>query len=172
MDNDYKAVALIPSTESTSRLYGFKLLEGRLWNDSIDQEGDAKLILNRKAMSLFGFKTLSKAELQTENPIWPQKSNSPYQIIGVIEDFYCGHLSKPIGPIAYMYCKTYSDQVPIVAAIVPASNRKLSPFWINFITKLWMEHLSMLLCKMRSVICIGKTGKLRLYILLSHFWEF
>ena len=89
MDNDYKAVALIPSTESTSRLYGFKLLEGRLWNDSIDQEGDAKLILNRKAMSLFGFKTLSKAELQTENPIWPQKSNSPYQIIGVIEDFYC-----------------------------------------------------------------------------------
>ena len=79
-------------------------------------------------MSLFGFKTLSKAELQTENPIWPQKSNSPYQIIGVIEDFYCGHLSKPIGPIAYMYCKTYSDQVPIVAAIVPGKQQEAIAF--------------------------------------------
>lgn len=137
MDNDYKAVALIPSTESTSRLYGFKLLEGRLWNDSIDQEGDAKLILNRKAMSLFGFKTLSKAELQTENPIWPQKSNSPYQIIGVVEDFYCGHLSKPIGPIAYMYCKTYSDQVPIVAAIVPGKQQEA----IAFLDKLHHETM-------------------------------
>ena len=137
MDNDYKAVALIPSTESTSRLYGFKLLEGRLWNDSIDQEGDAKLILNRKAMSLFGFKTLSKAELQTENPIWPQKSNSPYQIIGVIEDFYCGHLSIPIGPIAYMYCKTYSDQVPIVAAIVPGKQQEA----IAFLDKLHHETM-------------------------------
>ena len=88
MDNDYKAVALIPSTESTSRLYGFKLLEGRLWNDSIDQEGDAKLILNRKAMSLFGFKTLSKAELQTENPIWPQKSNSRTNSVYVLQNLF------------------------------------------------------------------------------------
>ena len=61
MDNDYKAVALIPSTESTSRLYGFKLLEGRLWNDSIDQEGDAKLILNRKLCHCSDLKLLAKA---------------------------------------------------------------------------------------------------------------
>lgn len=136
-DNDYQPVALIPSTESTQKLYGFKLLEGRLWNDSIDHEGDAKLILNRKAMKLFGFKNLSEAALQSETPIWPVRDNSPYQIVGVIEDFYCEHLSKPVGPIAYMYCKTYSDQVPIVAAIVPGKQKEA----IAFLKKLHDETM-------------------------------
>lgn len=127
-DSDYQSIALIPSTESTQKLYGFKLLEGRLWNDSIDHEGDAKLILNRKAMGLFAFNNLDEAELQSETPIWPVKDNLPYQIIGIIEDFYCGHLSKSVGPMAYKYCKTYSDQVPIVAAIIPGKQQEAIAF--------------------------------------------
>lgn len=134
-DPDYKNMALIPSDVSTQELYGFKLLEGRLWNDSIDNEGDGKLILNRKAMSLFGFKNLNDAELESENPIWPKKDNVPYQIIGVIEDFNCGHLSKPIEPIAYTYYKIYSDYVPIVASIVPGKQQEA----IAFLNKLHYE---------------------------------
>lgn len=126
---EYQSMAVLPISKKILELFGFKLIEGRLWNDSIDHEGDAKLILNRKAMEVFGVNTLNHAELQPENPIWPRKDTSPYQIIGVIENFYCGHLSNPIVPIAYhMYNGMYSDDVPLVAHIVPGKKQEALAF--------------------------------------------
>lgn len=134
--SDYQPIAVLPTSTANFNLLGFRPIAGRMWNDSLDHEGDAKLILNRKAMELFGFTSLDGAEIQPQHPVWPRKDTAPYRVIGVIEDFYCGHLSKPIYPIAYyLYNDALSDDIPILARIVSGKKQEA----IAFLDKLHRE---------------------------------
>lgn len=126
---DYQPIAALPTSIANFNLLGFRPIAGRLWNDSIDRQGDAKLILNRKAMELFGITNLDTAEIQPQNPVWPRKDTAPYQVVGVIEDFYCGHLSKPMYPIAYyLYNGPPSDEIPLLAQIVRGKKQEAIAF--------------------------------------------
>ncbi|MEG1563947.1 MAG: FtsX-like permease family protein [Bacteroides sp.] len=118
-DANYQSLYCIPITDNEMMFHGFHLIEGRLWDADVDHEGDAKLILNRKAMQLYELKEIADNQLEPQQPLWPRKDLSPYQIVGVVEDFYCGHLSKPILPMAFTYGKTYLPQIPLQASIIP-----------------------------------------------------
>ncbi|WP_418699052.1 ABC transporter permease [Bacteroides sp.] len=126
--SDFQPLYCIPITDKEIQFHGFHLIEGRLWNADIDHEGDAKLILSRKAMQLYGFTSITDAQLEPQTPLWPRNDLSAYQIIGVIEDFYCGHLSKPVLPIAFTYGKTYLPQIPLQASIVPGHQAEALAF--------------------------------------------
>ena len=91
----------------------------------IDHEVEAKLILNQKAMQLFGLGSTINARLEPQQPLWPRRDLSPYQIIGIVEDFYCGHLSQPVLPIAFTFnCRPYSTRMrsPMVAFMLSMTN--------------------------------------------------
>lgn len=40
-----------------------------------------------KAMQLFGLESAINARLEPQQPLWPRRDLSPYQIIGIVEDF-------------------------------------------------------------------------------------
>lgn len=127
-DRDFSSLYCIPITEKEMKFHGYRLVEGRLWNDSIDNEGEAKLILNQKAMRLYGLRSIQDAELEPEHPMWPRRDVSPYQIVGVVEDFYCGHLSKPVLPMAFVFGETYQQQIPLQASVVPGKQKEAIAF--------------------------------------------
>lgn len=131
----FQPLFCIPITEKEIKYHRFHLIEGRLWDADIDHEGDAKLILNKKAMELYGFKNLSNAQIEPQQPLWPRKDISPYQIIGVVEDYCCGHLSQPIQPMAFIYGNTYLPQIPLQARIMPGREKDA----IAFLNKLHQE---------------------------------
>lgn len=116
-DSDFKALYCVLITEKAMNIHEFHLIEGRLWDDDLDREGDAKLILNRTAMQLYGFKNITDAQLEPQQPLWPRNDLGSYQIVGVVDDYYCGHLSKPILPMAFTYGETYLSQIPLQARI-------------------------------------------------------
>lgn len=116
-DSDFKALYCVPITEKVMNFHEFHLIEGRLWDDDLEREGDAKLILNRTAMQLYGFKNITDAQLEPQQPLWPRNDLGSYQIVGVVDDYYCGHLSKPILPMAFTYGETYLAQIPLQARI-------------------------------------------------------
>ena len=86
------------------------LKEGRLWNDSVDQWTDYKMIINESAKSLLEIDNIETALIQPERRLWwslskseEMKKNPPYQVIGVIKDFKIGHLSKTTPPLFIVY---------------------------------------------------------------------
>ena len=128
---NFKQLYCIPITEEEIRFHGFRLSQGRLWDADIDHEGEAKLILNQKAMQLFGLESAINARLEPQQPLWPRRDLSPYQIIGIVEDFYCGHLSQPVLPIAFIYGETYLSQIPLQAKIAPGHQKDAVAFLEN-----------------------------------------
>lgn len=127
-DKDFQPLYCIPITDEQIRFHGFRLVEGRLWDTNTDHEGDAKLILNEKAMRLYNLKNITDAQLEPQHALWPRKDLSPYRIIGVVEDFYCGHLSKPILPMAFTYGKTYLPQIPLQAKLTTKHEQEAIAF--------------------------------------------
>ena len=127
---DFKQLYCIPITAQEMQFHGFHLSQGRLWNADIDHEGEAKLILNRKAMQLFGLEDVN-ARLEPQQPVWPRRDLSPYQVIGIIEDFHCGHVSQPILPIAFIYGETYLPQIPLQAKIAAGHQQDAIAFLKN-----------------------------------------
>lgn len=127
---DFKQLYCIPITAQEMLFHGFHLSQGRLWNAGIDHEGEAKLILNRKAMQLFGLED-THTQLEPQQPIWPRRDLSPYQVIGIVEDFHCGHASQPILPIAFIYGETYLPQIPLQAKIAAGHQQDAIAFLKN-----------------------------------------
>lgn len=134
-DADFQSLYCIPITDKEIKFHNFHLVEGRIWDADIDHEGDAKLILSKKAMQLYGFKNIVDAQLEPQSPLWPRKDLSPYQVIGVVEDFYCGHLAEPILPMAFTYGRNYLPQIPLQASIAQGHQAEA----ITFLNKLHHE---------------------------------
>lgn len=101
------------SSESQFRLLGFKLREGRIWNDSIDSFKDFTVIINESAKKELGITDITKETIVSESFfVWytgiDNNRKPEYRIIGVIEDFYTEHLSKKAAPFIFYY---YSDMM-------------------------------------------------------------
>jgi len=113
-------------------LFDFKLKEGRIWDDEKDQFAQYKFIINETAKKVFHIEDINKAQLQTDRRMWfsmgtDVDSNPPYEIIGVIEDFKTGHLSKPVYPLAFCY-SIGGHQQPLLASIVPGKRKEAIEF--------------------------------------------
>lgn len=92
-------------------IYDFQLVEGRLWNDSIDEaftKNSFKVIINETAKRVYGIKDITKDKLQPEEPHYASSSlpdfyNPPCEIVGVIKDFNVRHLSQSTQPVVIYY---------------------------------------------------------------------
>lgn len=92
-------------------LFELQLVEGRLWNDSIDEvlgHNSFKVIINETAKKKFGIKNIAIDKLLPEDKHFsstdvPNEYNPPCEIVGVVKDFSVKHLSQHTMPIAIYY---------------------------------------------------------------------
>lgn len=143
--DEFKQVIYSSLSNKYIELFGFQLKEGRLWNDSVDQWTDYKMIINESAKSLLEIDNIETALIQPERRLWwslskseEMKKNPPYQVIGVIKDFKIGHLSKTTPPLFIVYEDprgSYRDR--LMAQIVPGKKQEA----IAFLKKLRDEIL-------------------------------
>ena len=89
-------------------LFGLEIIEGRGWDDSIDQFTNYNLIINESAKKQMGITDIHSDMIQTKDRLWWHSSvdcsgNPPFHIVGVVKDFRSGHLSKSVQPMIYTY---------------------------------------------------------------------
>lgn len=120
-------------------MFGLKLKEGREWNDQ-DQFVQYKMIINETARKLFHITNIDEASMQSESRLWWSMGvdvgkNPPFQVVGVIEDFRTGHLSKGDVPLAILYQEGGSATDPLIASIAKGKRKEA----INFLKELHRE---------------------------------
>ena len=91
------------------RIHGLEVVEGELI-ESKDFYADSKLFLNQAALKALGYTDYKEAFLRTESPLWVMVINGkiieggtkPMPVTAVVKDYYSGHLTEGIKPIAYL----------------------------------------------------------------------
>lgn len=132
-------MAVIRVNNDYMHMFGIKLKEGREWNDK-DQFAQYKMIINETAQKLFRIKNIDEASLQTESRLWWSQGidlgqNPPFQVVGVIEDFRTGHLSKGDAPLAILYDESNNPTDPLLVTITEGKQKEA----INFLKELRNE---------------------------------
>lgn len=110
-ENGFHQALVTSMTRRTMDMYGLQLVEGRLWNDSVDEalsKNSFKVIINETAKRVLGVKDITREKLQPESThfasSWmPDFFNPPCEIVGVIKDFNVRHLSKATMPMVIYY---------------------------------------------------------------------
>lgn len=110
-ENGFHQALVTSMTRRTMDMYGLQLVEGRLWNDSVDEalsRNSFKIIINETAKRVLGVKDITREKLQPEDvhfaSSWmPDFFNPPCEIVGVIKDFNVRHLSKATMPMVIYY---------------------------------------------------------------------
>lgn len=110
-ENGFHQALVTSMTRRTMDMYGLQLVEGRLWNDSVDEvlsKNSFKVIINETAKRVLGVKDITREKLQPEDvhfaSSWmPDFFNPPCEIVGVIKDFNVRHLSKATMPMVIYY---------------------------------------------------------------------
>lgn len=110
-ENGFHQALVTSMTRRTMDMYGLQLVEGRLWNDSVDEalsKNSFKVIINETAKRVLGVKDITREKLQPEDvhfaSSWmPDRYNPPCEIVGVIKDFNVRHLAKATMPMVIYY---------------------------------------------------------------------
>ena len=110
-ENGFHQALVTSMTRRTMDMYGLQLVEGRLWNDSVDEalsKNSFKVIINETAKRVLGVKDITREKLQPEDvhfaSSWmPDFFDPPCEIVGVIKDFNVRHLSKATMPMVIYY---------------------------------------------------------------------
>ena len=107
LSNGHKVNA-IWITPIAMKLLGIKTLAGRTFNDSIDSYEQYLCMVNETAIHRLGIKDFPNCQLQFTKRLWKKNSineeyNPPYEIVGVVRDFYNGRMSEPVQPTVYLY---------------------------------------------------------------------
>ena len=89
-------------------LFDLEIIEGRGWDDSIDQFTNYNLIINESAKKQMGITDIHSDMIQTKDRLWWSmdvdcSGNPPFRIVGVIKNFRSSHLSKAVHPSFYSY---------------------------------------------------------------------
>ncbi|WP_448779652.1 ABC transporter permease [Bacteroides congonensis] len=132
-DNGEKhKMALMFADKKYMDMFGLKLKEGREWNDK-DQFAQYKMIINETAKKLFRIKNIDEVLLQTNSRLWwsmgvDEGKNPPFQVVGVIEDFRTGHLSKGDAPLAILYNESDNPTDPLLATIAEGKRKEAVDF--------------------------------------------
>lgn len=142
-ENGFKPVLRARMSPRSMELFEFQLLEGRLWNDSIDEmftKNSFKCIINESAKKVFGIKDITRDKLQGEDKSWassnvPSEYNPPVEIVGVIKDFNVKHLSQSAAPMIIEYFDEKYELITVTASY-PHERRAEA---IDFLRKLYEE---------------------------------
>lgn len=126
-------------------VFGFQLLEGRLWDSEWDVMGQHKVIINETAKKLFEIKDITQERLQFESNFWSNSTddegkNPSYEIVGVIKDFKTNHLSKANAPIVIVYDGEPYVGDPFVVAVNPNQKAAAIEFLRDTYTELMGDN--------------------------------
>ena len=131
---EYKQVAVDFKDHTYMDMFDFKLLEGRLW-DSTDVFEQYKCIINETAMRTFNIENIHSEQLQFQSRLWitsrpgyDMDLNPPYQIVGVIEDFNTGHLSKPTQPVIFIYEEFLNPYSYLIGRFIPGKEKEAAAY--------------------------------------------
>lgn len=129
--SEYNKVALKFASREYLVFFDFQLAEGRLW-DATDEFAQYKCIINKSAKQNFNISDIYTETLQPETRLWMSAGedhsvNPAYKIVGVIEDFNIGHLSKKTPPLIITFTEsknhgttiTAGNTMPIMAKFAP-----------------------------------------------------
>ncbi|MDO4165360.1 MAG: ABC transporter permease [Bacteroides sp.] len=120
-------------------LFGFRLKEGRLWDNTKDQFKQYKMILNETARRMLHIDDIGAVSILPKQRLWYTVDSRddgvrPYEVVGVVEDFKLGHLSQPVGPVAF--CFSDVDRVRnVILSIAPGRRQEA----IDYLEKLFHE---------------------------------
>ena len=107
-DDDFISGVFYRTGSAAFDVFDLELVEGRAWNDSIDQENSYNLIINESAKRALGITDITTDQIQTMSRLWvsayvDNSTNPPFNIVGVVKDTRGGHLSKKVSPTIYEY---------------------------------------------------------------------
>lgn len=125
--------------QSYMELFGFKPLDGRLWDNEKDKFTQYKFIINEAARKAFRIENIYEATIQPYKRLWfsvygDMDVNPPYEITGVVKDFRLNHLSQPDSPTAFCF-SDIGEVSHILASIVPGKRQEA----IAYLDKLFHE---------------------------------
>lgn len=125
-------VAFLYANKEYMDMFELKLKEGRGWNDK-DQFAQYKMIINETAKKLFRIQNIKDASLQPEFRLWwsmgiDENKNPPYEVVGVVEDFRTGHLSKGDTPLIILYGGGSNPYEPLIARIAEGKRKEAVDF--------------------------------------------
>ena len=83
-------------------LLGLEIVQGRFFDDSLDNDRDMKVVVNEAALRYWDIDDIGDVRLT--NASW-----GGYEIIGIVRDFNYEHLSSPIDPLMLMYMSDMED---------------------------------------------------------------
>lgn len=143
-ENGFHQALVTSMTRRTMDMYGLQLVEGRLWNDSVDEalsRNSFKVIINETAKRVLGVKDITREKLQPEDvhfaSSWmPDFFNPPCEIVGVIKDFNVRHLSKATMPMVIYYDSEIKWGLYVVTAAYRHEDRARV---IRFLSDLYEE---------------------------------
>ena len=115
--------AMLECDDATFGMYGFRLKEGRMFNDSLDHFTSNTLIVNETARRMLGIEKMG-AVLESSHPLWWSHGKADpktYTVVGVIEDFRFAHLARSVDPVLLNYGgdRGYLEDREISVKIVP-----------------------------------------------------
>lgn len=117
--------------------FGFRLLEGRRWNEDEDEYA-CKLIANRAFLQALHIQDWRTEKVTPNQRFWYRSGENwneipSYDIIGVVEDFRTGHLSGGNQPVVFIYQNGWRDFTFL--SIAPGKRKEA----IAFLNDLYQE---------------------------------
>jgi len=107
-DNEFTEGNFSSFSSSDIRLFDLEIVEGRGWDDDIDQFSQYRLIINESAKKALGITDIHTDMIQTKDRLWWDSDmdcsgNPPFQIVGVVKDFRSSHLSQQAVPMTFSF---------------------------------------------------------------------
>ncbi len=117
------------------QIYDLKVLEGEI-PQKFDGWSDYKMVLNKTAMKTLGYNQLKDAFVRSETPLWVVQNQDGQveeggtklmPVMAVIDDYYPGHLTEGIKPMAFIVGRTgYGDDYLII--IKPGKEKEVMEY--------------------------------------------
>ncbi|GHS97325.1 ABC transporter permease [Bacteroidia bacterium] len=137
---EFQSLGVMNTDETWVKLFDIQLLEGRLWDNSIDKAMTAyDMIVSESTLKQYGITDYKEVELEPSRRLWwhydpanpdAMKQNPPYHIVGVVKDFYPAHLSQKQNPISLHYFNGMTSE-PIIASFAADRRKEVIEFMKN-----------------------------------------
>lgn len=101
----FKQMKQYSMTAAQNTLFGLQLVEGRLFRAG-EEFSDNKVILTESSKRALGIENITNAVIQSDTPLWYRLedetmnriSNTSYEVVGVVKDFFPTNRSKVTEP--------------------------------------------------------------------------
>lgn len=103
---DFIPIKTLNADPGFAQVFDLQIVEGRFF-DEHDENNDFKVVINESAKAFFGIEIIEDARLIYK------VNNTPYQVIGVVEDFHFEHLSQEIKPLILPYYTRMDNEIMI-----------------------------------------------------------